>query len=130
MATNADVVEMNNRLYAECVAHENTKARLAEARRLYVATSMKLTSAYESMKRMADVLDSIDPETCACCDAHDAAYSDGYDDYTGPAYPNLQPLDDDPVFYACPERGVARNTAELLEMIDEEENEEYDRDEY
>ena len=129
MATNADLVEMNNRLYAESVAHENTKARLAEARRLHALTEIKLMSAYEYAARMSEVLDSIDPDTCECCDARDAAYCEDDDTYAGPAYPNIHPLDDDPCFYASPESGVARNTAELLEMIDEE-AEEREHDEY
>lgn len=115
MSLTHELLEVNKRLFNECVAHEATKGKLAEARRLHAETVHQLEAARNNLQNMADALESIE---CVC--EHE------YDDED---YPRIEPLDEDPCFYACPASGVARNTAELMEMIEEEE-EGYEHDEY
>ena len=119
------------RLADECAAHEDTKARLAHASRLHSLTVLQLERACESLRTMAEVVDSIEPECCEYCGENDPHSCEDDGIYSGPEYPHIDPLDEDPCFYAAPGSGVARNTTELLAMIDaEEEEDEYDHDEY
>lgn len=116
------------RLADECAAHEDTKSKLARASRLHSLTVLQLERACESLRTMAEVVDSIEPECCEHCGENDPHSCEDDGIYSGPEYPHIDPLDEDPCFYAAPGSGVARNTTELLAMIDEED--EYDHDEY
>lgn len=118
------------RLADECAAHEDTKARLAHASRLHSLTVLQLERACESLRTMAEVVDSIEPECCEYCGENDPHSCEDDGIYSGPEYPHIEPIAEDPCFYAAPGSGVARNTTELLEMIDAEEEEEYEHDEY
>ena len=120
--------ELKARLADECAAHEDTKSKLAHASRLHSLTVLQLERACESLRTMAEVVDSIEPECCEYCGENDPHSCEDDGIYSGPEYPHIDPLDEDPCFYAAPGSGVARNTTELLAMIDEED--EYDHDEY
>lgn len=122
--------DLKARLADECAAHEDTKSKLARAGRLHSLTVLRLESACKSLRTMAEVVDSIEPECCEYCGENDPHSCEDDGIYSGPEYPHIEPIAEDPCFYAAPESGVARNTAELLEMIDEEDEEEYDHDEY
>lgn len=124
--------DLKARLADECAAHEDTKAKLACASRLHSLTVLQLENACKNLRTMAEVVDSIEPECCEYCGENDPHSCEDDGIYTGPEYPHIDPLDEDPCFYAAPGSGVARNTTELLEMIDAEEEDEYehDHDEY
>lgn len=117
------------RLVDECAAHEYTKARLAHASRLHSLAVLQLERACESLRTMAEVVDSIEPECCEHCGENDPHSCEDDGIYTGPEYPHIEPIAEDPCFYAAPGSGVAHNTIELLALIDAEE-EEYEHDEY
>lgn len=122
---------MKARLADECAAHEDTKSKLARASRLHSLTVLQLERACESLRTMAEVVDSIEPECCEHCGENDPHSCEDEGTYTGPEYPHIEPLDEDPCFYAAPGSGVAHNTIELLALIGAEEDEyEHDRDEY
>lgn len=120
------------RLADECAAHEDTKSKLARASRLHSLTVLQLERACKSLRTMAEVVDSIEPECCGICGENDPHSCEDEGIYSGPEYPHIEPIAEDPCFYAAPGSGVARNTTELLAMIDaeEEDEEEYDHDEY
>ena len=118
------------RLADECAAHEDTKARLAHASRLHSLTVLQLERACESLRTMAEVVDSIEPECCGICGENGPHSCEDDGIYSGPEYPHIEPIAEDPCFYAAPGSGVARNTTELLAMIDEEDEYEHDHDEY
>lgn len=118
------------RLADECAAHEDTKSKLARAGRLHSLTVLQLERACESLRTMAEVVDSIEPECCGICGENDPHSCEDDGIYTGPEYPHIEPIAEDPCFYAAPGSGVARNTTELMAMIDEEDEYEHDHDEY
>lgn len=120
--------ETKARLAAECEAHETTKARLAHASRLHALTVLQLERAVENLRKMSHVVDSIEPECCEYCGECDPHSCE--DDYTGKQYPFIEPIDEDPCFYASEQEGIARNTEELLAMIEDEEEEDFAHDEY
>ena len=129
VSTSAELDNLKARLADECAAHEDTKSKLARAGRLHSLTVLQLERACESLRTMAEVVDSIEPECCGICGENDPHSCEDEGIYSGPEYPHIEPIAEDPCFYAAPGSGVARNTTELLAMIDEEE-EEYDHDEY
>ena len=128
VSTSDELDNLKARLADECAAHEDTKARLAHASRLHSLTVLQLERACESLRTMAEVVDSIEPECCGICGENDPHSCEDEGIYSGPEYPHIEPIAEDPCFYAAPGSGVARNTTELMAMIDEEE--EYDHDEY
>ena len=129
VSTSDELDNLKARLADECAAHEDTKSKLARAGRLHSLTVLQLERACESLRTMAEVVDSIEPECCGICGENDPHSCEDDGVYSGPEYPHIEPIAEDPCFYAAPGSGVARNTTELLAMIEEEE-EEYDHDEY
>lgn len=89
-------------------------AAIREAQQREVA---RLDALQWDVERFIDVVEA-GHRVSNTAELDDAFFDDG-GAYTGWQYPVNEALDDDPCFYYSPEKGVARNTDEVLALDDE-----------